>query len=306
MPIKNTFLKIILVTILFLGGDLAVSGILKKGMDHYYGMDKDAQILCVGQSHTVLGIDAQQLERELGVPVAKYATAGANTLDRQWMLQHFIEEHPSVKVVVYDVDPRLFDSEGLSSASYTLFLPYIGNRAMSQYLKQQATWQEYYSSLILHSARFRDQTINIALRGLLGKIENKKDSRMRVDDHRNYLEREKDRKIRINPDSLKCFQESIDYLTAKGITVVLAFIPVVDLLNEIDPDGQERVVGIFRQAAAQNKDVYLLNYNRDYQHYHELFYDLRHLNKEGNSLITARLVKDLRPMLLREVHTSAN
>jgi hypothetical protein len=306
MPIKNTFLKIALVAFLFLIGDLAVFEVLKKGMDQYYGIDKDARILCVGHSHTVLGIDAQQLERKLGVPVAKYATAGANALDRQWMLRHFLEKHPTVTVVVYDVDPRFFDSEGLSSASYTLFLPYIGDSAMSHYIQQQATWQEYYSSLLLHSARFRDQTINIALRGLLGKVENKKNSRMRIDDQRNYLEREKGRKIRVNPESLKSFQESIDYLTAKGIKVVLTFIPVVDLLNEIDPDTQERVVDIFRQVAAHNENVIFLDYNRDYQHNHELFYDLRHLNNDGNRLITDRLVKDLRPLLLKDSHAVAH
>jgi len=297
MPSENIFFKIVLVFSLFLGADLAVFGILKKGMDHYYGMDEHAQVLCIGHSHTVLGIDAEQLESALNVPVAKYATSGANTLDRQWMLKQFIDEHPSVKAVVYDVDPRLFDSEGLSSASYTLFLPYIGNRNMSQYLKQEASWQEYYASRIIRTARFRDQTINIALRGLFGKIENKKKSSMRVEDYQNYLEREKNRNIRLNTEGLKCFQDSIDYLAKKGIKVILAFIPVVDLLNHIDPVSQKKVVGIFRQAADESQNVYFVDYNQDYQHNHELFYDLRHLNKEGNKIVTARLVEYLRELL---------
>lgn len=283
--------------ILFFVADIATFQILKSGMDHYYGMDKQAEVLCIGHSHTVLGLDAERLEKELGLPVAKYATSGANTLDRKWMLRQFIEEHPSVKTVVYDVDPRLFDSEGLSSASYTLFFPYIGNKDISHYLKQEATWQERYTSRLLKTARFRDQTINIALRGLFGKIENKKNSRIRIDDYTNYLEREKSRRIRIDPESLKCFRESIDYLTGRGIKVLLAFIPVVDLLNDIDPDSQAKVVDIFREAAIENKDVYFLDYNQEYQHRHELFYDLRHLNNDGNKLVTDRLVVDLRKLM---------
>lgn len=283
--------------LLFFLGDMVLFHVLKAGMDHYYGMDKRAEVLCVGHSHTVLGIDAERLEKELGVPVSKYATSGANTLDRLWMLRQFIEEHPSVKTVIYDVDPRIFDSDGLSSASYTLFLPYIGNPAISRYLRQEAKWQEYYVSRVLRTARFRDQTLNIALRGLLGKVENKKSSRMRVEDYSHYLAREKARTIRINPESVRCFQESIAYLTAKDVAVFLVFIPVADLLNDLDAANQEKAIAIFQDTARKNKNVHYLDYNQNLQHRHELFYDPRHLNKEGNELVTGRLIDDLRPLV---------
>ena len=122
----------------------------------------------------------------------------------------------------------------------------------------------------------------------------KKSGHFKAETVRNYLDREKSRSIRINPDSVQCFQESIDYLTAQGIKVVLAFIPVVDLLNELDLINQEKVTAIFRQTASKNKNVYYMDYNQEYQHNHALFYDLRHLNKEGDELVTARLVNDLR------------
>ncbi len=290
---KDIVLKATVFLVLFLAGDLAISSVLKRGMDHYYGMDKEAEILCIGHSHTVLGIDAERLEQELGVPVSKYAIAGANTLDRFWMLSQFVGEHPTVKMVIYDVDSRLFDAEGLSSASYTLFLPYIGNDAISNFIKQEALWQEYYASKILRTARFRDQTINIALRGLSGKIENKKDSRLRIENYTNYIEREKKRRIRLNPASLQRFRDSITYLTKKGIKVFLFFVPVVDVLNTIDPESQDRVIDIFKEMAIENSDVCFLNYNQEYQHNYELFYDLRHLNREGNKLVTDRLIKEL-------------
>lgn len=263
-------------------------------MARYYGLDKPAQILCVGHSHMVLGIDAERLERELGVPVAKYATAGANALDRLWMVRQFVERQPSVKTVIYDVDPRLFDTEGLSSASYTLFLPYMGDPVMSRYLRREATWQEFYSARVIRTTRFRDQTINVALRGLLGRVENKKTSRMRVEDLQGFLEREAARGIRNNPDARGCFLETIDFLTKRGITVVLVYIPVADLLNAVDPEGQEGVLQVFRDVAGKNDKVVFLDYNRDYQHRHEWFYDLRHLNGEGNEIVTGRLIADLK------------
>ena len=295
MPFRlNTiFLRAIVLLVLFQAGDLAIFNLLKNGMDHYYGMDEQAEILCIGHSHTVLGIDAEVLEEKLGVPVAKYATAGANTLDRDWMLKQFIEEHPTVKTVVYDVDPRLFDSENLSSASYTLFFPYIENEAIGKYLKKEASWQEYYTSRWIRTARFRDQTINIAIRGILGKIENKKNGIIRIKDYENYIKREQYREIRINPESVQQFHDSIKYLTQKDITIFLVFIPVIDLLNNINPTKQKNIVNIFKETAFNNKNVLFLDYNQEYQHNYELFYDLRHLNNKGNTLITKRLVTDL-------------
>lgn len=294
---RSIFFKLTIVLTLFFLGDAVIYGFLKHGMDHYYGMDKQAQILSVGHSHSVLGIDAERIEKELRVPVAKYAMAGANTLDRCWMIRQFVEEHPSVQLVIYDVDPRLFDSKGLSSASYTLFLPYINNPVISKYLEKQATWQEYFVCLLVKSARFRDQTINIALRGLLGKIENKKDSRIRVEQFNNYLEREKRRKIKVYPGSIKSFKDSIEYLSEKGITVLLTFIPVIDLLNNIDPINQERAVGLFKKIARNNNNVFFLDYNKHYQHQYDLFYNLRHLNRKGNELVTAELIKDVKAIL---------
>ena len=221
-------------------------------MNHYYGLDKPARVLCVGHSHTVLGIDAERMEKELDMPVSKYATAGANTLDRLWMVRQFVERQPSVKIVVYDVDPRLFDSEGLSSASYTLFLPYIDDPAMTPYLRQEAPWQEFVAARFIKTLRFRDQTINIALRGLLGRVENKKTSRMNIESVRGNLERERQRKIRINPESLACFRETIEFLSERHIEILLVFLPVVDLLNQTDPAGLEAVTRIFKDITKKN------------------------------------------------------
>jgi len=294
MSSKKCFVHTLIIVVLFLIGDRTIFYVLKSGMDRYYGLNKPAKILCLGYSHTVLGIDAQRIEKELGAPVSKYATAGANTLDRLWMARHFLEQQPSVQVVVYDVDPRLFDTEGLSSASYTLFLPYIDDPVMAEYLRREATWQEYATSKIIHTARFRDQTINIALRGLMGKVENKKSARIRVEDYEGKMEQERARRIRVNPESRKCFLETVDFLVRRGITVVLVLIPTIDLLNDLDPTGQNAVLRTFLEVAEKNNNVYFFDYNQDYQHRHELFYDLRHLNESGNEVVTGRLIKDLR------------
>jgi hypothetical protein len=195
------------------------------------------------------------------------------------------------------VDARLFDSEGLSSGSYTLFLPFIDNDVMSQYLKQEASWQEYYTSKLIRTTRFRDQTLNISLRGLLNHSENEKKGRFRVEQFRGYLERERKRKVRINSKNVECFHETLQFLSSMGINIVLLHIPVVDLLNEIDQPSQEKVIHIFREAARTNPNVHFLNYRKDFEHDYALFFDLRHLNEKGKEAMTGRLLEDLRKLV---------
>ena len=284
----------------FIVTDFMVAFVLRRGMEKYYGLDKNAKILCVGHSHTVLGLDAERMERELSVPVSKYAVSGANILDRFYMIQHFLEKNPDVHTVLYDVDARLFDSEGLSSASYTLFMPFMDNDSINQYIFAQATWQECLLGQAIKSSRFRDQSLNIAIRGLIGKTETIKKSTVNLNDYKAYLEREKERKIRIDSDSVLKFEETVKLLADRNIRVFLIFIPVIDRLNNIDITTQKKAVDIFSSVASSHENVVLLNYNSAYEHRHDLFFDLRHLNEKGKQMITGRIINDLNKVMLNQ------
>ncbi len=287
------YLKIFLFIILFFLSDFLVAFALQKGMEKYYGLNKSSKILCVGHSHTVLGIDTKQIENELSIPVAKYAVAGANIVDRYSMIKHFIGLNPDVKIVIYDVDARLFDTEGLSSASYTLFLPFIDNDSIDEYIKKEATWQEYVLSKIIRTSRFRDQSFNIAIRGIFGKAETLKKTKVNINNYKNYLEKERKKQIRINIESVKKFKETIDFLSKKNIIVYLINIPVIDKLNEIDPENQKKSINIFRKISNKHDNVVFLDYSPQYEKEYDLFFDLRHLNNKGKQIVTQRLLNDL-------------
>src|SRR4030095_15251609 len=57
LPLKRFVSKAMLLLVLFLALDRVAGSILLRGLERYYGMDVPAQVLCVGHSHTVLGID---------------------------------------------------------------------------------------------------------------------------------------------------------------------------------------------------------------------------------------------------------
>lgn len=299
---KKVFLfKSISIVILFLVCDYLLFALLHSGMIRYFNLDRHADVLCVGHSHTVLGIDERLLEKKINRPVTKYAIAGANSLDRYWMIKHFLSRNPDVSTVVYDVEARFFDSEGLSSSSYTLFLPFLNDPVMSKYLTASMSWQEYYTSNYIRTSRFRDQSLMISLRGLLNRKESNKTKQLRLIDHEHYLAKERDKKIKIDQQSLDIFMKTINELTGQGIEVILLYIPVADVLNKIEANKQQEVINMFESMADDSSTVHFLNYNQKYEHNYELFWDLRHLNEKGKQRITTDLAEDLRDIYAHRV-----
>lgn len=279
--------------LIFIALDVLIFRFLFDGLIRYYGLEKPAEVLCIGHSHTVLGIDAQVLEQGLGRGVIKYAVAGANLKDRFWMIKHALSLHPEIKTIVFDVDARLFDSSSLSSASYNLFLPFIGHPVMAEYLKSEAPRQEYCMAELIRTSRFRDQTLNMAIKGILGRPERKKNGCINLDQYKGYLDREAKRAIRVDENALKQLQEIVDLVSNRRINFVLLYIPVIDRLNDQDRELHDRVVAIYDQIAKDQPRVSFLNYNSDLEKDHSLFYDPRHLNEKGNGIVTSRLLKDL-------------
>ncbi len=134
--IRILVLKALLFALLFVCLDQVAGSIFRRGLDRYYTLDEPAGILCVGDSHTVLGLDRVRLERETGVKVAKFALEGANTLDRLALIRYYFNRHPdSVRVVVYDVSDHTFSSKGLSSNSYQLLFPFMDDPEVRKYVQ---------------------------------------------------------------------------------------------------------------------------------------------------------------------------
>lgn len=284
----------IFIAILFLL-DRGLDAWLHHGIESYYSLNHPAQILCVGNSRTVLGIDAVELERRLDVPVAKYAISGANMADRLVMVRHYFSRQPgAVRLVIYDVDATTFDDRGLSSNSYSLFFPFFDDPIVHDFLRRSCDSSiGFQMHGVFRMLRYDETTLPLALRGLTHRTENLKLGTIDLDRIRSQIARGDQPKILIDPESLKNFGETLRFIRAQGAQVVLAYIPVVDLLNDADRAGQERAMAVFRQFCAADPGVMFWDYNRELEHRHELFYDGLHLNPAGQQVVTTRLADDI-------------
>jgi hypothetical protein len=309
LKLRKYAVKAALFIALFLAGDFAIDCLLKHGLDKYFGLDRPAQVLCIGSSRTLLGVDDRQLEKAIGAPVVKYALAGANIVDRLVMIRQYLKRHPnSVRLVIYDVDAYTFTVAGLSSNSYRLFFPYIDDPEISRYLKKNCPSDfEYRLRRCLRVPRYDETTIWLALRGLAGRRDNLKRGHVDIKRLRNQIARGDTRTITLNPESRQVFEETIRSVRTCGAKMMLAYYPIVDVQNEFNREAQKRIVGLFEQYAAGDKGVIYRDYNGEFEKRHELFYDPIHLNPAGQKAVTARLSVDIIDMnkqvtLVKNIH----
>ena len=297
--VRVFLLKSIFFLIVLFIGDRTLAYGLNRGLETYFGLDVPAQVLVVGHSHSVLGIDHLALDQRLGVTVAKYARQGANLRDRLTMIRHYLSVQPdSVRVIVYDVDAHTFNTAGLSANSYRLFFPFMTNELVREHIIEAgAAWDERLLRDLLHSSRYSEVTLALAARGLAGKWQNLKWGTLNVDRLRRQIADGDIRPIKFDPDAIALFEETLRTAEEHGIRVLLAYIPTVDILNEVDPENYQRAVATFESYAAATDFVTFVNFNPQYSHRHELFYDPIHLNAKGQSVVTKDLAEYIRSLL---------
>ncbi|NBB81150.1 MAG: hypothetical protein GVY36_17210 [Verrucomicrobia bacterium] len=297
--VHRSFGKILLFVVFFLALDLVSFGVLLGGLERYYGLESSADVLVVGHSHTVLAVDKLALQEATGFGIAKYARQGATVQDRAVMVRHYLSRHPgTVKAVVFGVDAHMFSSDGLSRNSYQLFLPFMNDAVISEYLKEfPISRLDLFVRQIVRTARFSEPTAGLALRGILGDWSSYKSGVVDLERLRKQLELGKYRGVEFNEAAIDSFETMVKEVVSEGIFLVLTYFPTIDLLNEINATGVSEATGRLQMYATGSDRVVFLDYNTPYQSRHDFFFDPIHLNTDGQRLITAKLGGDLNRLL---------
>jgi len=280
--------RMLLFLVLLFSLDYLVSCVLQKGVERYYGLGSDAEILMVGHSHLMLGIDKVQLERRLGTKVAKYTREGVNVADREVMLRHyFMGQSGRCRLVVYGIDPWIFTGEGLSANSYTLFYPFMDNPEVDRYVHAHARDRfDYYLHKWFRSSRYNVLLINAALRGYLGNWSNLKIGRLDTLALKKEIGTGNYRRIGIDEENVGRFTETLDFLNEKQVAVILLNTPVFHALTEVQKAEQEKVFSLIQRLASRNRNIRFVDLSKGFDHRAELFFDPIHMNPEGQRELT--------------------
>jgi hypothetical protein len=272
--------------------------ILLTGIERFYGLNQQANVLLIGHSHLMLAVDKDELEEGTGMKVSKYTREGVNVYDRYFMLKQFLDSpySDSLKIVLYGVDMYSFVASGLSENSYTLFYPFMDEPVMNQYIKENARdKKDYWVHKLLPLERYSDVLINASIRGWRNDYSNYKLGTIDMEKYKKQLSSDQqfNRTIETDESLYRMFDKTIGMVTSKGIQVVLVNTPIIDLLNHTDDESYEKIISLYKEYANSNKMVEYIDFNPGYSSDYSIFYDPIHLNPKGQELLTEELIKKL-------------
>lgn len=284
--------RIVIFLALFLLIDFVISLFLLKGIERFYGLKSNSEVLMIGHSHLMLAVDKTLLESECGLTVAKYTREGVNIADRRVMTEHYFSTC-SVKpsVVILGVDPWLFTGEGLSQNSWKLFLPFMDNRAVRSYIEQSATSKfDYYRYRFIRTSRFNATLLNASLRGWLGNWQNLKYGMIDTLQYSDGSAARSFRPISCSSELEQEYSQLLDFLSVEGVKVILLNTPVWRPVIEAQKEGYDRAMFIADSiAGAHCPGATFLDLAPLFSDSTTLFYDPIHMNREGQREVTEYL-----------------
>jgi len=291
--------KILIMLLILLFIDTLVSSLLITGINRYSGINKNALVLCTGTSRTIRAIDEKMLEQGLGVSVAQYAHHGATVYDRLQMLKiYYKEQVQPPRIVVYEIEMSMLQDIKRSQNLYARFYPYVYYKDILEYIIiSGAKWDEYVPRLFLKMMRYNDSWLIKC--SILGYTNSKqKPLRGKVDLDAIQNEHVVKLSWQIDPKYLLYFEETIRLIRSNNSKLIFLYIPVINIYNNSDRINHDQMLMFFKKYAVIDKDIIVLDYNKNYEGKYELFHDLVHLNEEGRDKVTNDLIFDLKNALV--------
>lgn len=290
-------IRFILIGLIIIGCDRAIAHVLKKGLVKYDQLEKHSEVLCIGSSYTEKGIDPRSLEFGLGVPVTKYVKFGTRTLQRLAMLHIYLSEQKKFpKIVVYDVDPALFEADIVGEHPYIRYYPFMDVPEVAEFIMLSgATKEEFLCRKIMHLLRFNDPpTIWKSIKGYRGTRDFVAGDSVRPD----ALNKIKNNAVEFNTQNqAQALEKVIDLVTKQNSKLVFVFIPQTNALNQSRKENVSSALNLLNTYASMNKNVIFLDYNNKYEHRLDMFADANHLNSLGQKIVTTDLIHDLKKVI---------
>ena len=289
--------RIIIFLLLFSGLDFAASKFMLKGLNKFYGFDKKPEILINGSSMSLSGFHKTAIESQVNQKVAIYAKEGVGIEDRYAMLQQFFLDHQgSVKTVIYEVNPLLFSDKLTAANVYTIFYPYMDNKAIDEYIHNRAGSLEYYAHKYCRASRFDVLTINFALKGYMNNYDNLKTNA--INPETAYFSKEEHGKkmVDFNKEKMAVFEKTMKLLQDNNTKVVMVMMPIYYQKRATFDSASFSQLDLFYKGYAEsNRNMYYLDLNtNDLTHNASIFSDVLHLNREGQKKVTESVVNFLK------------
>ena len=245
--------KILIAIAVFFFLDFAISSLLKEGLNKGFGLRQESEILIVGHSHMMMGVDRDKLEKGLKCKISKYTRTGVSLPERYLMTQQYLNSKYSkkLKAALIGVDAFTFSEGNISKNCYTLFYPFYEDKNVNDYLKRHAKPTEYWQHKIIRLSRYSDDLINSSVRGWMHDDKNYKTNQINMDEFEKQRSKWKSN-ISFNKELMSKLNELIHMLTKRGIKVYLVNTPTLDTINHTQPENYKYIMEYYRKLANNN------------------------------------------------------
>lgn len=294
---KKIIFRLCIFLLILFGLDWGVSTFLRTGLERYYGIGQDAEVLIIGHSHMMKSCNKKELEKGLNKKIAKYCREGVLVKQRYFMVKHFLEAQKNIPYVLYGVDPMMFgNSDEISTNAYKIFYPFMETPSMDAFVRENASLWDYTVHKYARSSRYSDTAIYRSVRGWIGNWESLA-SGVINDESWN---RPRHWEIRMPEETVRLFHNTLDLLLNSGAHVVLVYPSIIKSFETSNPEAFQHMMNYFQSLADNNPNIDFLNYAPLVSHRQELFEDSVHLNREGEAIITKLLIRDVNEIIGRK------
>lgn len=283
------FKRCLILFLVFIFSDFLISIVLINGLNKFYGFSKKPEILFNGSSMTMSGFNRKDIESITGKQIATYAQEGVSVIDRNAMIIHFFQMYPDgVKTVVYEVNPLLFSQVRTAKNVYTNFYPYMDDKIIDRYIKENAVTEEYYTNKFIRTKRFESRLIRLILMGYLGKYDNLKTNTL---DTASLLPLKKQKvktEVIMDQSSIDVFERTMELISTHNSNIVLVMMPMYYIkLQSFSSNGYGNLIRYLNDYSSVKKNIKFLNLNQDSIVYNPgYFSDQLHFNVYGQNKIT--------------------
>jgi hypothetical protein len=295
--LRRNLLRVIGFLLLFFVLDLVLSVYLLKGINRFYGLKSDADVLMLGHSHLMLAVDKVMLEEESGLKVAKYTREGVNMADRRVMAQQYFSTcSAKPEIVILSIDPWLFSGDGLSQNSWLLFLPFLDDTDVNAYIKSSAPKKfDYIRYKFIRTSRFNAQLLNASVRGWLKNWSNLKIGVVDTVRYGSEQSLRDFRPITFSRELMDDFSYTLDFLAGENTRVILLNTPVWQpLINAQRPEYDRAMFLIDSLAQRHCPAAEIVDLVPEFSTRTKLFFDPIHMNPEGQKAVTEILAECLK------------
>ncbi|MCU4173886.1 hypothetical protein [Carboxylicivirga sp. N1Y90] len=296
MKKKDFVIKLLVLVVAFFIIDFGLSTVLLRGLNKYYGLEKQTEVLFNGSSMFMSGFDRNVVENKTGLTVSNYSHEGVSIRERLEMIKQVYHKHPEgFETVVFELSPVIFSGVETSANVYTAFFPFMDDESINVYIKEFATTREYYIRKIVRTSRFDSRLIVNIIKGYLGKFQNVKTSQLhsRIDEELKASEGAVN--IYMKESNIAIFKEAIDLIISKNSKVILVNMPVYNAkLRTFNVNDYKEFNDFLETYSLSNSQISYLNMNVDsIISERKYFSDPLHINNYGQKVLNSIVSEEL-------------